>query len=61
LAEVALEHSEGSGGYRTDGVGPQPSGHQFTVSATSGGNTSAFGVTATWWRLWWQFLFWIYT
>jgi hypothetical protein len=36
----------GGGGYRTDGVGPQPSFHQFTISATSGGNTSAFGVTA---------------
>jgi hypothetical protein len=32
----------GSGGYRTDGAGPQPGGHQFTVSATNGGN-SAFG------------------
>lgn len=28
--------------YRTDGVGPQPNGHQFTVSATNGGN-SVFG------------------
>ena len=37
---------EGSGGYRTDGAGPQPGGHQFTISATNGGNTSAFGVTA---------------
>ncbi len=30
----------GSGGYRTDGAGPQPSGHQFTVSATNGQNSS---------------------
>lgn len=32
----------GSGGYRTDGAGPQPGGHQFTVSATNGSN-SVFG------------------
>ena len=32
----------GSGGYRTDGVGPQPGGHQFTVRATNGSD-SAFG------------------
>jgi fibronectin-binding autotransporter adhesin len=32
----------GSGGYRTDGAGPQPSGHQFTISATNGTN-SVFG------------------
>ena len=32
----------GSGGYRGDGAGPQPSGHQFTIPATNGGN-SAFG------------------
>ena len=32
----------GNGGYRTDGAGPQPSGHQFTISATQGGN-SVFG------------------
>jgi hypothetical protein len=32
----------GSGGYRTDGAGPQPGGHQFTISATNGGN-SVFG------------------
>ena len=37
---------QGGGGYRTDGAGPQPSSHQFTISATNGGNTSAFGVTA---------------
>jgi len=30
------------GGYRTDGAGPQPGGHQFTVSATNGSD-SAFG------------------
>lgn len=36
----------GGGGYRTDGAGPQPSGHQFTISATSGGQSSAFGITA---------------
>lgn len=33
---------QGSGGYRTDGTGPQPSAHQFTISATNGGN-SVFG------------------
>ena len=32
----------GSGGYRTDGSGPQPGGHQFTISATNG-NNSVFG------------------
>lgn len=32
----------GSGGYRTDGVGPQPGGHQFTISATAG-LPSSFG------------------
>jgi len=32
----------GSGGYRTDGAGPQPGGHQFTISATNGGD-SVFG------------------
>lgn len=36
----------GSGGYRTDGVGPQPSYHQFTIPATNGGNSSAFGLNA---------------
>lgn len=30
------------GGYRTDGAGPQPGSHQFTVRATNGGD-SAFG------------------
>ena len=34
----------GSGGYRTDGAGPQPTYHQFTISATSGGDTN-FGNT----------------
>jgi len=32
----------GGGGYRTDGAGPQPNVHQFTISATNGGN-SVFG------------------
>ena len=32
----------GSGGYRGDGAGPQPGGHQFTIPATNGGN-SVFG------------------
>lgn len=32
----------GNGGYRTDGAGPQPGGHQFTIPATNGQN-SAFG------------------
>lgn len=32
----------GNGGYRTDGAGPQPSGHQFTIRATNGGD-SVFG------------------
>jgi hypothetical protein len=32
----------GSGGYRTDGVGPQPGGHQFTIPATAG-LSSSFG------------------
>ena len=36
----------GSGGYRTDGVGPQPGGHQYTVSATNGGNSTFNGLTA---------------
>lgn len=36
----------GSGGYRTDGVGPQPSSHQYTVSATNGGNSTFNGLTA---------------
>ncbi len=32
----------GSGGVRGDGAGPQPGGHQFTISATNGSN-SVFG------------------
>ena len=36
----------GSGGFRTDGVGPQPGGHQFSIPATDGLNSSAFGLTA---------------
>ena len=32
----------GGGGYRGDGAGPQPNFHQFTISATNGGN-SVFG------------------
>jgi hypothetical protein len=36
----------GSGGYRTDGAGPQPNYHQFTIGATQGGNSTAFGFTA---------------
>jgi hypothetical protein len=34
------------GGYRTDGVGPQPQFHQFTVSATSGSNSTFGSITA---------------
>ena len=30
----------GSGGVRTDGAGPQPGGHQFTIRGTNGGNSS---------------------
>lgn len=36
----------GGGQYRYDGVGPQPSAHQFTIPGTSGGNSSLFGITA---------------
>ena len=36
----------GNGGYRTDGVGPQPNGHQFTIRATNGGDSSFAGRTA---------------
>ena len=32
----------GNGGYRTDGAGPQPSSHQFTIPATNGSD-SVFG------------------
>ena len=31
---------------RGDGAGPQPGAHQFTIPATNGGNSSAFGITA---------------
>jgi hypothetical protein len=36
----------GGGGYRTDGAGPQPGGHQFTISATNGSD-STFGSLST--------------
>jgi hypothetical protein len=36
----------GSGGYRGDGVGPQPSSHQFTIGATAGGNSVFGNITA---------------
>lgn len=36
----------GGGGYRTDGAGPQPNSHHFTINGTNGGNSSAFGFTA---------------
>jgi hypothetical protein len=36
----------GSGGYRGDGAGPQPSSHQFTISATNGGNSVFGNITA---------------
>ena len=36
----------GSGGYRGDGAGPQPSGHQFTIGATAGGNSVFGSITA---------------
>lgn len=36
----------GGGGFRGDGAGPQPNDHQFTIPATNGGNSSAFGMTA---------------
>ena len=36
----------GGGQYRTDRVGPQPSVHQFTISATSGANSVFNGITA---------------
>jgi hypothetical protein len=35
-----------SGGFRTDGAGPQPSSHQFTISATNGGNSSFGNIEA---------------
>jgi hypothetical protein len=34
------------GGYRTDGAGPQPTYHQFTISATAGGNSTFSSLTA---------------
>ena len=37
----------GGGGYRGDGAGPQPGGHQFTISATQGGNSVFGSITAT--------------
>lgn len=36
----------GGGQYRTDRVGPQPSVHQFTISATSGANSVFNSITA---------------
>jgi len=36
----------GSGGVRTDGAGPQPGGHQFTIRGTNGGDSSFAGRTA---------------
>ena len=36
----------GGGSYRTDGAGPQPSSHQFTISATNGAD-STFGSLST--------------
>lgn len=36
----------GSGGFRTDGVGPQPGFHQYTINGTNGINSSAFGIIA---------------
>jgi hypothetical protein len=36
----------GGGGYRTDGAGPQPNFHQFTIPATNGGNSVFGGLTA---------------
>jgi hypothetical protein len=37
----------GGGGYRTDGTaGPQPNDHQFSISATNGGNSSFGTLTA---------------
>jgi hypothetical protein len=36
----------GNGGFRTDGAGPQPNFHQFTIPATKGENSSALGLTA---------------
>ena len=36
-----------AGTYRGDGVGPQPNSHQYTVSATQGGNSVFGSITAT--------------
>jgi hypothetical protein len=36
----------GGGGYRTDGAGPQPAYHQFTISATDGVASSFAGIVA---------------
>ena len=36
----------GGGGYRTDGAGPQPNDHQFTIPATAGVASSFAGLTA---------------
>lgn len=36
----------GSGGYRGDGAGPQPTYHQFTIGATAGGNSVFGSITA---------------
>ena len=54
LAEGVYPITVGAGGYgapsggqtRADGAGPNPGSHQFTVSATNGDNSSAFGFTA---------------
>ena len=37
---------QGGGGYRTDGTGPQPNDHGFSVSATNGGNSTLGVLTA---------------
>lgn len=37
----------GNGYYRTDGTGPQPSAHQFTISATNGTNSVFGSITAS--------------
>jgi len=54
LKEGVYPVEVGEGGYgapsggqtRTDGAGPQNGSHQFTISATNGRNSSAFGQTA---------------
>ena len=35
-----------AGGYRTDGAGPQNTGHAYNISATNGGNSTFNGLTA---------------